>query len=310
MLVEIPDKTYFKIGEVARILGVKPHIVRYWESEFSQLKPSKTRSGQRLFRKKDIELLLTIRVLVHDHRYTVAGARERLEELAETGVTPADFLQSVGRSDADSIVETSKEQLSLDGFEHDLREAMQRRIDELEEELAKAHSEQTGGNALRRAAEELRDERDRLQEELAATQRELERATQVSLLDEETSSSADHALVEELRDEIATLRRQVQHEAATVIALRGRLEGVGELHQERDELRRKCEQFETSVAELRHALANSNSSLSTQRLLTEETHQSLRALQDESARQERLRRKVRSSCERIEAALRGTSGKH
>lgn len=310
MLVEIPDKTYFKIGEVARILGVKPHIVRYWESEFAQLKPSKTRSGQRLFRKKDIELLLTIRVLVHDHRYTVAGARERLEELAETGVTPADFLQTVGRSDADSIVETSKEQLSLDGFEHDLREAMQRRIDELEEELATAHSQQTGGNALRRAAEELRGERDRLQEELAATQRELERATQVSLLDEEVAPTADPALVEELRDEIEGLRRQVQQEAATVIALRGRLEGVAELQQERDDLRKKCDELEMSLAELREALATSNSSLSTQRLLTEETHQSLRALQDETERQDLLRRRVRASCERLEAALHGVSGKH
>lgn len=310
MLVEIPDKTYFKIGEVARILGVKPHIVRYWESEFAQLKPSKTRSGQRLFRKKDIELLLTIRVLVHDHRYTVAGARERLEELAETGVTPADFLQTVGRSDADSIVETSKEQLSLDGFEHDLREAMQRRIDELEEELAKAHSQQTGGNALRRAAEELRGERDRLQEELAATQRELERATQVSLLDEEAAPTADPAIVQELRDEIEGLRRQVQQEAATVIALRGRLEGVAELQQERDALRKKCDELEMSLTELREALAASNSSLSTQRLLTEETHQSLRALQDETARQDLLRSRVRASCERMDAALHGVSGKH
>jgi len=62
--VELPDKLYFKIGEVARLIGVKPYVLRYWESEFSVLRPGKTRSRHRLYRRKDVETLLEIRYLL------------------------------------------------------------------------------------------------------------------------------------------------------------------------------------------------------------------------------------------------------
>jgi DNA-binding transcriptional MerR regulator len=74
----LPDRPYFKIGEAARLCGVKPYVLRYWETEFGSLKPEKTRSQQRLYRRRDVELLLKIRHLLYDKRYTIEGARSRL----------------------------------------------------------------------------------------------------------------------------------------------------------------------------------------------------------------------------------------
>ena len=75
----IPDKSYFRIGEVSKILGVEPYVVRYWESEFKTVKPVRTRSDQRLYRKQDVEQLLTIKNLLYRDMYTIAGAKKRLE---------------------------------------------------------------------------------------------------------------------------------------------------------------------------------------------------------------------------------------
>jgi DNA-binding transcriptional MerR regulator len=77
----IPDKPYFKIGEAARLCAVKPYVLRYWETEFKSVRPGKTKSQQRLYRKKDVELLLKIRHLLYDKRYTIEGARARLRDL-------------------------------------------------------------------------------------------------------------------------------------------------------------------------------------------------------------------------------------
>lgn len=85
-LPEIPeDRNYFKIGEAAALAGVKPYILRYWESEFKSLNPKKTSSGHRMYSRADIELLLQIRTLLYEQMYTVAGARKRLVELQRGG---------------------------------------------------------------------------------------------------------------------------------------------------------------------------------------------------------------------------------
>jgi len=73
------DKLYFKIGEVAKIVGVKPYVLRYWETEFSILKPGKTKSKHRLYRRKDVETLLRIKQLLHNERFTIEGARRQLK---------------------------------------------------------------------------------------------------------------------------------------------------------------------------------------------------------------------------------------
>jgi len=81
MTVAIPEKQYFKIGEVSEILDVEPYVLRYWESEFKILKPTRTRARQRLYHKKDLELLLEIKHLLYDEKFTIAGAKKRLQEM-------------------------------------------------------------------------------------------------------------------------------------------------------------------------------------------------------------------------------------
>lgn len=95
MGAEIPDKTYFKIGEAAKLVGVEPHTLRYWEKEFRAIRPSKTKSRQRLFRKKDIQLLLVIRHLLHEKRFTIDGARQKLKELNGAGMDPERVLDAI-----------------------------------------------------------------------------------------------------------------------------------------------------------------------------------------------------------------------
>ena len=74
-------KRYFKIGEVAKITGVKPHVLRYWESEFRWMAPHKSRSKQRMYRQRDIDVILLLKRLLHEERFTIAGARKKLKEL-------------------------------------------------------------------------------------------------------------------------------------------------------------------------------------------------------------------------------------
>lgn len=78
----LPNKLYFRIGEVSDIVGVKPYVLRYWETEFTDIKPAKSKSGQRLYKRRDVELLLQVRALLYEQRYTIDGAKQRLKEFA------------------------------------------------------------------------------------------------------------------------------------------------------------------------------------------------------------------------------------
>jgi DNA-binding transcriptional MerR regulator len=81
---EIPDKLYFRIGEVETITEVPAYVLRYWESEFKLLRPKKNPAGQRLYRKKDVELVLRIKSLLYDERLTLEGAKKRLRNESRT----------------------------------------------------------------------------------------------------------------------------------------------------------------------------------------------------------------------------------
>jgi DNA-binding transcriptional MerR regulator len=74
------DKRYYRIGEVSRITEVKPYVLRYWESEFRWMAPQKSRSKQRLYRRRDIDMILLIKKLLYEQRFTIAGARKKLRE--------------------------------------------------------------------------------------------------------------------------------------------------------------------------------------------------------------------------------------
>jgi DNA-binding transcriptional MerR regulator len=75
---DIPEKLYFRIGEVSKLLGVEPYVVRFWETEFPALAPKKSDTGQRLFRRKDVEILLQIKHLLYEKKFTIEGARQSL----------------------------------------------------------------------------------------------------------------------------------------------------------------------------------------------------------------------------------------
>jgi DNA-binding transcriptional MerR regulator len=77
----IPEKAFFRIGEVSKIVDVEPYVIRYWETEFKTVKPVRTKTAQRLYRKKDVEELLTIRNLLYQQRFTIDGAKKQLQKL-------------------------------------------------------------------------------------------------------------------------------------------------------------------------------------------------------------------------------------
>ncbi len=77
----IPEKTYYRIGEVAKYTGIKPYVLRFWETEFKMMMPPKSRSRQRMYRRRDIETILIIKELLYQERFTIEGARKRLVEI-------------------------------------------------------------------------------------------------------------------------------------------------------------------------------------------------------------------------------------
>lgn len=85
----IPDKLYFKIGEVSQLVGVEPYVLRYWESEFPGLSPRKSSTGQRMFRRKDVEMLFNIKELLYEKKFTIEGARKALKSGKSPAVAPA-----------------------------------------------------------------------------------------------------------------------------------------------------------------------------------------------------------------------------
>lgn len=105
----IPDRLYFKIGDVARICGIETYVLRFWETQFSQLKPNKSGTGQRLYRKRDVELVLEIQRLLHKEGYTIAGAKQALESApgrrgaAKVAEAAAERRPASARGDAGSL---------------------------------------------------------------------------------------------------------------------------------------------------------------------------------------------------------------
>jgi DNA-binding transcriptional MerR regulator len=92
-----PSKLFYRIGEVSRLTGLEPYVLRYWESEFPQLKPDKGRAGQRLYKKKDVDNIFQIKQLLYKDGYTIAGARKKLNGKAG--------------GDADAVIESAKKEL-------------------------------------------------------------------------------------------------------------------------------------------------------------------------------------------------------
>ncbi len=103
--VAIPEKLFFKIGEVCELAGVQAHVLRYWESEFPMLAPQKNRAGQRVYRKRDVEMALRIKELLYEDQYTIAGAKKRLTNELRGGGK----LKVVGEDDGPLAAESTTE---------------------------------------------------------------------------------------------------------------------------------------------------------------------------------------------------------
>jgi DNA-binding transcriptional MerR regulator len=142
----IPDKLFFKIGEVCELVGVQAHVLRYWESEFPMLQPQKNRAGQRTYRRKDVEMALRIKALLYDEGFTIAGAKKKLQsegrgaarlKVVPPGATSADFEPSSQAESHVSVVENAVEELkeSVKGDPAQLTKETIKRLKVMLEEL-------------------------------------------------------------------------------------------------------------------------------------------------------------------------------
>jgi DNA-binding transcriptional MerR regulator len=103
--MNIPDnKRYFRIGEVSRIVGVEPYVLRYWESEFPQIRPRRADSNQRTYQRKDLEIILEIKRLLYEERLTIEGARKRLRQRKERSESPKYVLIQEIKRDLNEIL--------------------------------------------------------------------------------------------------------------------------------------------------------------------------------------------------------------
>jgi DNA-binding transcriptional MerR regulator len=110
----IPNKLFFKIGEVCEITDTQPYVLRYWESEFPALAPAKNSSGQRIYRRRDIETVVRIKQLLYEEGFTIAGAKKRLEtEMAGRGTTPQSQAAAVVQSEDEPADPTKKALLEV-----------------------------------------------------------------------------------------------------------------------------------------------------------------------------------------------------
>jgi DNA-binding transcriptional MerR regulator len=115
-VVEIPDKLYFRIGEVGSLLGLEPYVLRYWETEFPSLAPKKSSSGHRLYRRKDVELLLRIKYLLYEKRYTIDGARQFLHGEAKGAVADSGKQEQPDLFGADLLPHIRQELVAILGI--------------------------------------------------------------------------------------------------------------------------------------------------------------------------------------------------
>jgi DNA-binding transcriptional MerR regulator len=142
--VAIPEKLFFKIGEVCQLAGVQAHVLRYWESEFSMLAPQKNRAGQRVYRKRDVEIALRIKELLYEDQYTIAGAKKRLANDLRAGgklkVTSSDdggeYSEDTSQSAAPDRMSKITTQLAGAGRTAEERKSLRRVATELREILA------------------------------------------------------------------------------------------------------------------------------------------------------------------------------
>ena len=166
--VAIPEKIFFKIGEVCDILDVQAHVLRYWETEFPQLSPQKNRSGQRTYRRRDVEIALRIKELLYEDLYTIAGAKKKLQiELRESSrlkivhseqPKPETRLKAVGLPE----MPVDSDELEIENFEDDYEEFSDSESDELPDADNHPEFDDERREALKNLASQLLELREML----------------------------------------------------------------------------------------------------------------------------------------------------
>ncbi len=116
--VVIPDKLYFRIGEVSRLCGLPSYVLRFWETEFPQLKPSKGSTGQRMYRKVDVENVLRVKKLLYDQGFTIAGARQQLRAEVKRKQTALPFVPAASRAELRQVRQGLREILGILASRH------------------------------------------------------------------------------------------------------------------------------------------------------------------------------------------------
>ena len=297
-MVEIPeDKDTFKIGEVAKLLELEPYVLRYWETEFEQLSPDKTRSGQRVYTQEDVALLSFIQHLLHVEMYTIAGARRQLELRAQGHGEARAALDAA--QDEQAQAEQAQAQQALEALGQE-REALLAHVAQLELEREAlrqlAQERELRAQEADQERELLARQNAELEQELASQEREIEQLgerLQVTLSQErsqrerEESAEARWELLHEqlvaseqrLEDELLQARQQAQEALAARDALRDEREAlqllIAQLTQERDALLGDRAQLEALRAQ---RLETQQQSDQRQRLLVQALRQELRQL--------------------------------
>ena len=126
---KLPDKLFFKIGEVAQIVGVRPHVLRYWETEFSALRPMKTRGSHRVYRRKDVELAVLVKRLLHEEGLTMSGAKRRLRDMNRERTGEGEIAPPPAVSDASRQVNLSADLMAIRRELADLVKAIDRTME-------------------------------------------------------------------------------------------------------------------------------------------------------------------------------------
>ncbi len=215
--IELPEKAYFKIGEVAKLLEVEPYVLRYWETEFEVLSPEKTKSGQRVYQRDDIELLLQIRTLLYEEMFTIAGARRQLARSRQGKPSYFDLQEGAQTVEGTAVAGDDELRRQLEETRRELT-SRETQLQELSAELeqSREQNEQLNGD-LAAVRDELR-ERDailtELKEEAAESERrqaELRRKLENAedRLARQPQSTADPERVQALKDEISGLQRRL-----------------------------------------------------------------------------------------------------
>lgn len=259
MAILIPDKSYFKIGEVARLLNVEPYVLRYWEQEFKCLRLAKTSSQHRLYRRSDIETLALIKRLIHEEGFTVAGARVQIDKLTKDGQIAAIKASMLYTKDEPA------QSAQVFGTSHDLmqaeRSAMQAKIkssQEQEQRLSQAlagvkkEHDQLKAQSANLGAEcaELQREKRMLAAELAQKTQSIQNL----LSQNDASSDFQQNLMNEnesLNEDLRRLRVQLNETEAlldasnqTATSLRTDLKAINE---QREMLREKIEEQQNQI---------------------------------------------------------------